>query len=110
MPLEKDLDIAVGQQQIAQGAVKEFQDESAALDAGWKDIQSKVSAQMDLIKQIASAADPSPSTQPSETPVASGKSIAVKATILAQTVKDADDARQKAIQPITRAIEEFGKA
>jgi hypothetical protein len=108
MPLEKDLDIAVGQQQIAQGAVKEFQDESAALDQGWKDVQSKVSAQMDLIKQIASAADAS--TQPSETPVAAGKSIAVKATILAQTVKDADDARQKAIEAVTSAIEEFGKA
>jgi hypothetical protein len=102
MPLEKDLDIAVGQQQIAQGAVKEFQDESAALDQGWKDVQSKVSAQMDLIKQIASAADAS--TQPSETPVAAGKSIAVKATILAQTVKDAD--RQPGVASVVKIAKE----
>jgi hypothetical protein len=108
MPLEKDLDIAVGQQQIAQGAVKEFQDEAAALDAGWKDVQSKVSAQMDLIKQIAAATDAS--TQPTETPVACGKSIGVKAQILAQTVKDADETRQKAIDSVNQAIEAFGKA
>src|SRR5207302_1688872 len=38
------------------------------------------------------------------------KASDLQATILAQTVKDADDARQKAIESITSAIEEFGKA
>ena len=55
MPLEKDLEIAAGQQQIMQGVVAELDAESKALDDGWKDIQSKVAAQTDVITQIASA-------------------------------------------------------
>jgi hypothetical protein len=82
--------------------------ESKALDDGWKDIQSKIAAQTDLITQIAAA--PDPSTQPSDPPSAAGKSIALKATILAATVKDADDAREKAAEAIEAAITEFKKA
>jgi hypothetical protein len=109
MPLQNDLEVAVGQQQIMQGAVTALQDQSKSLDDGWKEIQSKIAAQTDLIAQIASAPAPA-STQPSETPSAAGLSITAKATILAQMVKDADDARSRAADSIQAAIGEFDKA
>jgi hypothetical protein len=109
MPLQNDLEIAVGQQQIMQAAIAELENQSRTLDQGWKDIQSKIQAQTDLIAQI-SAAPAEATTEPSETMVAAGKSIAVKATILAQTVKDAEEVRGKASEALQQAIDEFGKA
>jgi hypothetical protein len=109
MPLQKDLEIAVGQQQIMQIAVTELENESKTLDEGWKDIQSKIAAQTDLITQIA-AAPAEASTQPSASPSASGKSITAKAIILAQTVKEAQESRDKASEALEQAIAEFDKA
>jgi hypothetical protein len=60
------------------------------------------------MKDIASAVDAT--TQPSATPSAAGKSIAVKATILAQTAKEADDARAKAAELLDSAIKNFEAA
>ena len=55
MPLQLDLAIAQGQQQIVQAAINAYQEESKELDDGWKDVQSKVDGCKDLMKQIASA-------------------------------------------------------
>ena len=109
MPLQKDLEIAVGQQQIMQGAVAELENESKRLDDGWKEVQSKIAAQTDLIAQIAAAPAP-PTTQTSEAPSAAGQSITAKATILAATVKDADASLSSAAEAIQSAIDEFKKA
>ncbi len=109
MPLRNDLASAQGQQQILQGAIAEFQKQSQTLDDGWKDVQSKIAAQVDLMKEIASGSDSS-TTQPTDNMNAAGKSIAVKATILAQTVKESNEARDNAEKMIEDAAKNFEAA
>lgn len=109
MPLQHDFATAQGQQQILQGAISELQKQSQLLDSGWKDVQSKIAAQIDLMKDIASGSDTS-STQPAESASAAGKSIAVKATMLAQTVKESDEARGNAEKMIDDAAKQFAAA
>jgi hypothetical protein len=109
MPLQNDLATAQGQQRILQGAIAEFQKQSQTLDTGWKDVQSKIAAQVDLMKEIASGSD-SITTQPAENTSAAGKSISVKATILAQTVKESNEARDNAEKMIEDAAKNFEAA
>jgi hypothetical protein len=70
-----------------------------------------VDAQKDLMKQIASAPDTSSSaTQPSEAASGAGQSIAVKAALLAQTIQEADKARDSATEMIDDAVKQFDAA
>src|SRR5262249_48748905 len=99
---------ANGQKAILEAAIAQLGDSSKELDKGWAVIQEKTKTQTDLMKEIASA--PDATTQPSPTPSAAGKSIAVKATLLAQTIKEADEGRAKAAELLDNAIKNFEAA
>jgi hypothetical protein len=116
VPLQQDLAVAQSQKQTLQKVVAELTDESQTLDEGWQGVQNKIQAQIDLMKQIASApgntsTGAAASTSQPDLPIsAAGGSIEMKAAALAQAVAAADKARDDATKNLEDAIKNFRDA
>jgi hypothetical protein len=123
IPLQKDLAVAQGQQVVLQELIKEFQDQSQALDAGWKSVQDTLASQAVLQKQIVAGtgeAAPAPaagapgaaasaSVAESISPTA-GQSLNDKADALGKLVKAIHDERLDALADLNNAIQHYRDA
>ena len=113
IPIQKDLEVAQGQQVVLQELIKEFQDQGKSLDAGWKSVQDAVASQAVLQKQIVAggpetAPAPAPAAAaPAGTPDAGAPAAGVPAatSILpptaGQSINDKADALGKLIEQIS---------
>jgi hypothetical protein len=116
IPLQKDLAVAQGQQVVLQELIKQFQDQSDALDAGWKSVQDAVSSQAVLQKQIVAGnpdATPAPAPQPgAAAPVdqSVGPSLNEKADALSKLVQTIAAERSDALSNLNNAIQHYRDA
>jgi hypothetical protein len=116
VPMQKDMEVAQGQQTVLDELIKQLQDQSQQLDAGWKSIQDAVASQAVLQKQIASGgpdatpaappAPPAPAAAPATTPSDATAGAAPAAGIALSTaglsLNDKADALDKLVQQIAR--------
>jgi hypothetical protein len=123
IPLQKDLAVAQGQQVVLQELLKQFQDQSDALDAGWKSVQDAVASQAVLQKQIVAGSGdstPAPAATPaaanpgqaSATPIdqSAGPSLNEKADALSKLVQTIASERSDALSNLNNAIHHYGDA
>jgi hypothetical protein len=124
LPLQKDLSISQGQQQILQSYIKDLQDQQQTLDTGWQAIQQQIAAQLALAKQIATVdamaagattmpvAASEPALQASASPElqAPGKSIVTKVKALADLSKQIEDLGKAAADDLDNAAKAFDQA
>jgi hypothetical protein len=104
--LQRSLAIAQGQQTTLNEVISQLQDQAAALDAGWKQIDDHVNKQQQLSAEImgtsASASDQSLGS--------AGGSLAQKAADLDRLVKDIGQLRGQAQQDASNAAKYFEDA
>ena len=114
-PLDAALKVAQGQQSILQDAIKQMQDESDALDAGWKSLTEVLAGQSTLAKQILSTnGNTVPPTGKSDTNAmlfaAAGASLSEKADALSKLQEDLKNRRATVEATLRNSISHYVEA
>lgn len=111
VPLQGDLAVAQGQEKMLNDVIAQLKEQSQQLDASWQNVQSLMSKQSDVAKEIVGTATAGATSAPSgDVTGASGKSIAEKAVAMAEAAKQADDLRETAIASLHEASKQFEDA
>ena len=103
-PLQRQLDIAKGQQQVVNDFIAQANAQMQALTSGWQATQEKINAQVSLAKEI---------VQGGGTSVPSGSkgaSVAEKAAEIQQIAKEINEMRGAAQERLDSAIKHFADA
>ncbi len=111
VPLQGDLAVAQGQEKMLNDVIAQLKEQSQQLDASWQNVQSLMTKQADVAKEIVGTATAGATSAPSgDAAGASGKSIAEKAVAMAEAAKQADDLRETAIASLHEASKQFEDA
>ena len=114
-PLEAQLKVAQGQQSILEDAVKQLQDQSEALDAGWKSLTEALGGQSTLVKQILSPnGNTAPPAAKTDTTTvlfaAAGASLSEKADALSKLQDDLKNRRTTVEATLRDSIQHYVEA
>ncbi len=106
VPLQQDLKLAQGQQQVLQEAIQSFSDASDQAGQSWNDIQKQIAAeQQNLQKIYAGSGDAGSGSAGTD-----ALSLTAKAKLLSDNVADADTVRADATKYLQAAIKAFESA
>jgi hypothetical protein len=100
VPLQNDLAVAQGQQTVLQETIQQYQDQSKALEDGWKSVQAAVASQADLQKKILSAPAPAPAPEPTASLPGAPTATSTLPATAGLSLNDKADALKKLIDQI----------